>query len=55
MSQWARHPPSLRRVLIGLAALGLCLALWGLDRAGLWPEALTLDQRTARPKVHVAP
>lgn len=55
MSQWARHPPSWRRVMIGLAVIGLCLALWGLDRAGLWPDALTLDPRPAGPKSHAAP
>lgn len=55
MSGWARHPPSWRRVLIGLVVLGLCLALFGLERAGLWPDALTLDQRAAKPTIYPAP
>jgi len=55
MSQWARHPPSARRVMIGLGVLGLCFLIWRVERAGFWPDALTLDERPAKPKVHAAP
>jgi hypothetical protein len=43
MSQWARNPPSLRRVILGLAVIGLCLAIAGIEWLGLWPDWLIAD------------
>ncbi len=54
MSRWARTPPSRRGVILWLSVLVACLALVGLDRLGLWPDALTLAPRD-RVKVHAAP
>ena len=31
-SRWARNPPSARRVLLGLAVIGICLVLAGAER-----------------------
>ena len=49
MATWARRPPSMGRVLLGLAVLGAVLAIAGLQWAGFWPEALTVPVRGARP------
>ncbi|MFZ5750954.1 MAG: hypothetical protein ACOY5U_07785 [Pseudomonadota bacterium] len=49
LAQWARHPPSERRVLIGLAALAAVLAIAGIQWLGWWPDALTVPVRGARP------
>jgi type II secretory pathway component PulM len=49
MAQWARHPPSERRVLIGLAAFAAVLAIAGIQWLGWWPDALTVPVRGARP------
>lgn len=43
MSQWARHPPPMRRVILGLIVIGLCLAIAGIEWLGLWPDGLTAD------------
>ena len=49
MSRWARNPPSARRVVFVLGVVGICLALFAVERFVGWPEALTLD------RVHRAP
>lgn len=47
MSQIVRNPPSWRTVKVVLAVLALCGVLYGIERAGWWPESLTSDR--ARP------
>lgn len=47
-ARWARRPPRASRVRLGLVVIGLCLALAGLDRAGLLPDWFTL---TAPPRL----
>jgi hypothetical protein len=54
MAKWARNPPSRRRVILVFSILAAALTLVALDRAGLWPEALTLAPRD-RVKIHAAP
>ena len=49
-SRWSRRPPSLGRVAVVLGVLALCLALAGIERAGLWPDALT-PERGARHRL----
>ncbi len=49
MAQWARHPPPLRRVLLGLAALAAVLLIAGAQWMGWWPDELTVPVRGARP------
>ena len=44
MSQWARNPPSARRIKIVAASLAVALAILGLEYFGLWPEALTAQR-----------
>lgn len=41
IAQIARRPPSRRRVLIGLLAIGAMLLLAGIEAIWGWPEALT--------------
>ena len=38
MSRWARNPPGTRRVLLVFAVIAACLALYGIERLGLWPD-----------------
>jgi len=42
-SRWARNPPSGKRVILVLAAIALCLLLFGIERLIGWPEWLTLQ------------
>ncbi len=41
MAQWARRPPSARTVVLVLAVIAACLALYAVERWVGWPEALT--------------
>jgi len=41
-SRWARNPPSMRRVLLILGIVAVCLALYGFEQVFGWPEWLTL-------------
>lgn len=49
MSQWARKPPSWRRVMFVGAILAVCLALWGIETIWGWPEWLEVNGRARRP------
>lgn len=44
MARWARNPPSQRRVILVLAVIALCLALFAIERWFGWPEALTAEK-----------
>ena len=48
-ARWARHPPSARRVALGLAVIVLCLGLVGLERAGLLPDWVGLPSARTHP------
>lgn len=48
-AHWARHPPSGRRVALGLLVLGLCLAVAGLEWVGLLPDWFHLNAPPRRP------
>ncbi|PRY26713.1 hypothetical protein CLV78_101814 [Aliiruegeria haliotis] len=48
MRRWVHSPPSTRRVLIVLVAVGLCVALYALEHFGFWPEGLTADRAPHR-------
>ena len=45
LSRWSRHPPGLKRVVLVLAVVALCLALAGLQHFGLWPEWARVNGR----------
>lgn len=38
MAQWVRHPPSMKRVIIGAVVLAAALIIIGADWLGLWPD-----------------
>ena len=40
MSKWARHPPSMSRVMLVAGVIGLCVVLAGIQWLGYWPEWL---------------
>lgn len=43
MARWARRPPSRQRVWLVFGVLALALALFGLEKAGLWPDWARLE------------
>lgn len=48
MAQWAHRPPPLWRVILWAVVIGLCLLVFGIEKAGYWPEWMTVGPR---PKV----
>jgi hypothetical protein len=44
MALWARNPPSARRVLQVFGLIAVLLLIFGLERFGYWPEALTTQR-----------
>lgn len=44
MARWVRHPPSPQRVKLVFAVVAICLALVIVERMGLWPEWLQVNQ-----------
>jgi peptidoglycan/LPS O-acetylase OafA/YrhL len=49
-ARWARHPPSMRRVLLVLAVAALCAALYGIEAYWGWPDWLT-PERVPRGRI----
>ncbi len=47
-SRWARHPPSLRKVLLFGGIIALCLGLAGFEYLFGWPDWLQVNQGTRR-------
>lgn len=45
MARWARNPPSMRRVVLVLGIVAVCLALFAVEYFIGWPEALSPDAR----------
>ncbi len=45
MSRWARHPPSMNRVVLAGIVLALCLALAGVEHLWGWPDWLRVNGR----------
>ncbi|MBO9472333.1 hypothetical protein J7413_02175 [Shimia sp. R10_1] len=46
MSQWARNPPSEKRVKLVFGVILACLVLVLIERFVGWPDALTLDPKS---------
>ncbi|MCB1398486.1 MAG: hypothetical protein KDJ82_00075 [Rhodobacteraceae bacterium] len=51
MAKLSRHPPSMRRVIIGAVAIGLALGIFGLEWLGLWPDWATLEPARRAPRL----
>ncbi|WP_424939963.1 hypothetical protein [Aliiroseovarius sp. S253] len=50
MSQWARNPPSAKRVVFGLIVIAICLALFAYEYFIGAPEWMQIE-RVRRPKL----
>ena len=48
MKRLAQHPPSWRKVLLGLAVIGVCAALYLIEWLGYWPDWATTNGNTRR-------
>ncbi|MFY0648277.1 MAG: hypothetical protein ACSHW6_14680 [Sulfitobacter geojensis] len=38
MSQWARNPPSAKRVKLVFGIIAIAAVIWGIEWLGYWPE-----------------
>ena len=43
MARWAHRPPGMRRVLLVLGIVMLCLAILGIERFIGWPDWMTIE------------
>lgn len=48
LARWARHPPSLKKVMLIGAVLALCLLAVGVEKYVGWPEWLTVNGKIGR-------
>ena len=48
MSNWVRHPPSMRRLRIVLAVALIVAVIVGLEWAELWPEWAQIERPARR-------
>ncbi|SEK29013.1 hypothetical protein SAMN05421666_1968 [Roseovarius nanhaiticus] len=48
MTRWAQNPPSAGRVKFVFAIIGICVALYAVERIWGWPEALSPDRSLQR-------
>ena len=51
MAQWARNPPSMRRIKIIFAVVGVCLVIYCIERWIGWPDWLTAQWTKAPSRV----
>lgn len=51
MAQLVRNPPSMQRIILWAVVIGLCLALAGIDKLGLWPDWLNVNSMNATPRL----
>lgn len=49
MARWARHPPSERRVIAVLIVVAVCLAIFGIEKLGWWPDWATAERVRRMP------
>lgn len=48
MKRWAQNPPSTRRIMLVFGVIVFCLALYGLERAGVLPDWMQADRASPR-------
>ncbi|WP_261194279.1 hypothetical protein [Pseudoruegeria sp. SHC-113] len=48
MSLWARNPPPLKKVLFVFGIIGVCLALFAVERLVGWPDWATVNRMNGR-------
>lgn len=51
MSQWARNPPSMKRVKFMLAIIAIVALLAGYEHFFGWPEALSTTRAPRVPRL----
>ncbi|MDG1167995.1 MAG: hypothetical protein P8N14_02265 [Sulfitobacter sp.] len=44
MAQWARNPPSAKRVKFVFAIIALAAVIWGIEWIGWWPDWATAER-----------
>ncbi len=44
MAKLARHPPSMKQVMIVVVVIAICLALFGLEYFELLPDCMQLER-----------
>lgn len=42
--RWAQNPPSMKRVMLVLAVIGICVVIVIAERMGLTPDWMTSDR-----------
>lgn len=47
--RWAQNPPSARQVMLVLAVIAACLALFAVERFIGWPDWLTVNKPLKAP------
>lgn len=55
MAQWARNPPSAKRVVLVFGVVAVCLALAALEWTGLLPEGFGLSSGSNKPTIRPLP
>ncbi|MGB3314625.1 MAG: hypothetical protein WBB85_09440 [Albidovulum sp.] len=55
MAQWARNPPSAKRVALVFGVVALCLLLAGLEWAGVVPDGFGLAPGGDKPRIKTLP
>jgi hypothetical protein len=45
MAKWARHPTSLKMVILVFSIVAIGLLIAGIEHYAGWPEALTVDPK----------
>lgn len=49
MSKWARNPPSEKRVMLVLAVIAICVAIYAVERWIGWPDWMTVEGNSRFP------
>ena len=44
MARWVRNPPSEKRLLMIVVVLAICLAIYGIEWLGYWPDWATAER-----------
>ena len=55
MANWARNPPSARRVVLVFAVVAICLLLAGVEWFGLLPDGFGLRPSGGLPRFKPVP
>ncbi len=48
MAMWLRRPPSRRVIMVAVAVIVVAAAIYGIERAGYWPDWANADRMGRR-------